>query len=315
MTVPLPAPSDQSDLLQFAWVPPDFIVKLGELAEKALDEEWDDPKSPTGRLPILSSYLRFTFKRLVEEDKIAYSTDQQGKNVACFNTGLFTAHYEPIYACLEANQNPDKQPWILREWALPVDYKMRPFANVDVKAARYFDRPDELIYDPDLELVANLDHILDDNAERFPAELQSNAHHRRLLLDAAIREAGKRAQMNWKTAVPQYYFGSTGRGSGRIQLLLPLCLMDADHTDLALVVDKSENKYRAYTVLTLAMAYKNARLISRQDSDWLGSADDGPATTPTASVEEVGDFDTGTSREHQALTTAEPSAADAQSEG
>ena len=96
--------------------------------------------------------------------------------------------------------------------------------------------------------------------------------------------------MNWKTAVPQYYFGAGARGAGRIQLLLPLCLMEPDRTDLALVVDKdkSELKYRAYTVLTLSMAYKNARLISRQDSEWLGSAAVGPSVPPTASLEEIG---------------------------
>lgn len=291
MSISPGAQPDMSDLLQFAWVPPDFILKLGELAAKAIPEEWDDPVTPTGRLPILSSYVRFTFRRLVEEGKVVETTDDQGQQVAAFNTGLFTSHYEPIYACLEANHNEEKQPWILRDWALPADFRMRPFVNREVKAARYFDRPDELIYDPDLELVANLDHILEDNAERFPAELRRNAHHRRLLLDAAIREAGKRAQMNWKTAVPQYYFGSGARGAGRIQLLLPLCMMDPDQTDLALVVDrvKEERQYRAYTVLTLAMAYKNARLISRQDSEWLGSAQEGPSSAPTPSVNDVED--------------------------
>ena len=155
------------------------------------------------------------------------------------------------------------------------DFRMRPFVNRDVKAARYFDRPDELIYDTDLELVANLDHILEDNAERFPAELQSNAHHRRLLFDAAIREAGKRAQMNWKTAVPQYYFGSGARGAGRIQLLLPLCMMDPDRTDLALVVDRvdKEKQYGAYTVLTLAVALNRRTRtpglsLARTQSGW-----------------------------------------------
>jgi hypothetical protein len=277
------SPADPADLLQFAWIPPDFITKLGELATKAMDEQWDDPLTPTGRMPILSSYVRFTFRRIVEENKIAFATDEHGREVAAFNTGLFTQHYEPIFGCLEANPNTDKQPWILREWALPADYRMRPFANRDVRPARYFDKPEDLIYDPDLELVANLDHILDDNALRFPAELQTRPHQRRLLLDAAIREAGKRAQMNWKTAVPQYYFGAGARGAGRIQLLLPLSFMEPDQTDLALVVDKdkSERKYRAYTVLTLSMAYKNARLISRQDSEWLGSAKVGPSVPPT----------------------------------
>lgn len=89
--------------------------------------------------------------------------------------------------------------------------------------------------------------------------------------------------MNWKTAVPQYYFGHSGRGQGYIQLLLPLCLMQPDRADLALVVDKvrSESRYRAHTVLTLSMAYKNARLIARPYSDWLGS-ESGVSHTPSA---------------------------------
>ena len=50
----------------------------------------------------------------------------------------------------------------------------------------------------------------------------------------------------------------------------------AVRADLALVVDKlqSEKRYRAHTVLTLSMAYKNARLIARPYSDWLGSEPD-----------------------------------------
>ena len=54
-----------------------------------------------------------------------------------------------------------------------------------------------------------------------------------------------------------------------IQLLLPLCLNQPDRADLALVVDKVGNSYRGNTVLTLDMAYRNARLITRPDSDWL----------------------------------------------
>lgn len=72
--------------------------------------------------------------------------------------------------------------------------------------------------------------MLEDNADRFPASLRANPHLRRLGLDAAIREAGQRAQMDWKTAVPQYYFG---RGEGFIQLLLPLCILQPDRADLA----------------------------------------------------------------------------------
>ena len=40
--------------------------------------------------------------------------------------------------------------------------------------------------------------------------------------------------------------------------------------DLALVVSRvAGEKYQGETILTLDMAYKNSRLITRPDSDWL----------------------------------------------
>lgn len=273
MSISSPTTPDPADIFEFAWMPPSFDAKLDDLARRAQPERWDEPGyAGTMKLPVLGNYIKYTFRRLVEENKVAYATDDSGKKVASFNTGLFTSHYEPIFATFEANTNTEKQPWVLREWSTLADFRMRPFGSIDVKPARYFSRPEDLIYDPDLELAPDLEHILDENFDRFPAALRANGQLRRNALDGAIREAGKRAQMNWKTAVPQFYFGNGGRGQGYIQLLLPLCIMQSDQADLALVVDKihSEKRYRAHTVLTLAMAYKNARLISRPDSDWLG---------------------------------------------
>ena len=39
--------------------------------------------------------------------------------------------------------------------------------------------------------------------------------------------------------------------------------------DLALTVSREGDVYLASTVLTLDMAYNNARLVARPDSDWL----------------------------------------------
>jgi len=51
---------------------------------------------------------------------------------------------------------------------------------------------------------------------------------------------------------------------------LPLCLSDPEKADLALVVEKDpEGFYRASTCLTLDMAYSNARVLAKQDPDWL----------------------------------------------
>ena len=80
----------------------------------------------------------------------------------------------------------------------------------------------------------------------------------------AIDETKKRVKTNYKLAVPQYY-------NGRIQLLLPLRLTPGSpNPDLALVVEKeNDSTYSARTCVTLKMAYNNARLIVKPESEWL----------------------------------------------
>lgn len=72
----------------------------------------------------------------------------------------------------------------------------------------------------------------------------------------------QRVYRNYKTAIPQFH-------RGEIQLLLPLCLERPDRADLALVVSRVGDCYRGDTVLTLQMAYNNARLLTRPDREWL----------------------------------------------
>ena len=68
-----------------------------------------------------------------------------------------------------------------------------------------------------------------------------------------------------RTAIPIYY-----PGQKQISLLLPLALVDEDNIDAALVLEATDSgAYIAHTILTLEMAYTNARLITRPDSDWL----------------------------------------------
>lgn len=65
-----------------------------------------------------------------------------------------------------------------------------------------------------------------------------------------------------KNKKPQFY-------NGKLQLLLPLCLLTKSKADLAMVIDKENNVYRASTCLTLDMAINNARLIAKPDDEWL----------------------------------------------
>lgn len=128
--------------------------------------------------------------------------------------------------------------------------------------ANYFDDPAELIFDTRLEIKSDIDHIVTDNAGRFPSNLNTDAL-RRFALSATLEEAKKKVKANYTIAIPQYY-------SGKIQLLLPLCLTPGSpHTDLALALEKINGVYRSNTCLTVQIAYNNARLIVKPYSTWL----------------------------------------------
>jgi Domain of unknown function (DUF3825) len=266
------------NLFDFAWIrargaetPSNkaYESRLKELAERAQPEDWSfDAQQPYG---ILGNYLRYTFKRLFDQTgKIQEGVDSAGAKVALFNTGLFTPNYEAIFAFFEANRDLSRQPWVLKDWLVDSDRRLGFFRSKP-PAARYFEKPEDLIYDPDRELIPNLDHILDDNVDRYPPDLRENPHRRRMMLQSAVAEAGKRAQMNYKVAVPQFYFGHEGSERGRMQLLLPLCFDQPTRADLALVVERDWEAYayRAFTVLPLDRAYSNARLIAKPETDWL----------------------------------------------
>ena len=127
------------------------------------------------------------------------------------------------------------------------------------ECANYFDNASDLIYDTKLELRSNVNHIIEDNIDRFPSSFQEmDRYQLGILLEGTINDAKRRIRRNYKTAVPQYY-------KGKLQLLLPLCLTSKASADLALVVEKENNIYRASTCLTLDMAINNARLIAKPD--------------------------------------------------
>jgi len=131
--------------------------------------------------------------------------------------------------------------------------------------ADFFQKPEELIFNPKYSLVPDIDHIIDDNKERFPLHMRhfDNAEMRRKL-EGAIEEVRRKVRTNYEIAVPQYFNGKT-------QLLLPLCLTpNSPNPDLALAVYKlNDVTYTARTCLTLKMAYNNARLIVKPQSTWL----------------------------------------------
>ena len=247
-------------LYQFAFVPnPDGSLEV--LANLAEQEDWNYRYAPSDHPhPILYNYIHYTFARVQEEGKIANSDDN--RNV-CFNTGLVTPNQEPIFMLFEENDAPDAtSPWRFSRFCRKGEYYMSRFSTLP-DIAHYFDDPSVLVFDNRIELRVNVEHIISDNKDRLPDPYRNmDDFVLQNFIIGAIENAKQRVRRNYKAAVPQFY-------QGRIQMLLPLCLSNPQRADLAIVVDRFPNFYRASTCLTLDMAYNNARQLARPDRDWL----------------------------------------------
>lgn len=175
--------------------------------------------------------------------------------------------------------------------------------------ASYITEVSDLLYDTRCRMAVNYDHILTDNIGRIPLSYLRDACNRyseavalidkaekqrygspgynrtmRALADfcettdnaflserirsdfkRAIEKATKRIRWDYKTAVPIYY-----PAYNMLSLMIPLCLDSDDRADVALLVEKTESgNYLGHTILTLPMAYLDARLLCRPGSDWL----------------------------------------------
>ena len=279
----------------------DWDDRLRDLAELAEQERWTyehvPDKSP---LPILDSYLRYTFLRSHEQGKIA-ETDR----LACFNTGLLTPGQEEIFGVfrlsdnfhLDQPQSSQNKKWFLTTWIRSGERQLTEFLEHPALAS-YWNNPADLIFDPKLQVQLNLDHIIRENLSRFPVELggklapdgvpsdlttspdieteagqaesdstitskQPIPIATRNALEGAMKNSIRLAQRSYRIAVPQFH-------RGHIQLLLPLYLRDSAHPDLALTLEKHGVWYRAATVLYPDWAYRHARLLARPNSEWLG---------------------------------------------
>lgn len=240
---------------------------LEKLARKAKNESWNFERSEFRKeganYPILSSYLNFTFRRIQEQGKIKYSSDG---SKACINTGLQTPEGKDIFATFYRNTRSEerKQPdWSLFGYFDAYSDKVRDFEPLP-DIATYIDDPSELVFDHRLELEVDYQHILGDNSERLPEVLQGNSTLARHAVEGAISQLQERLKRNYKLAVPHWF-------DGKIQLLLPLSITDDSSADVALVAEKDadRNKYMIRTVLSMDMAYQDARVICAPDRQWL----------------------------------------------
>ncbi|WP_368649812.1 DUF3825 domain-containing protein [Brucella intermedia] len=240
---------------------PRFAEELDTLAGMAENEDWEYRHTPSPiPKPILKNYITHTYQRIAEEKKVAVSEDE---NFCCWNTGLITAAQEPIYMLLNRNRLDDVDSyWHFAKWVRQGEWELNRFVSLP-DMAHYFEDPSVLVLDTRKDLRMNVEHVVADNVERFPEALRNmGAFGLQNIVSGARDAAWQRARRNYKTAIPQYY-------QGQVQLLVPLSLTDARRADLALVVERYPDFYRAATCLTLDMAYNNARQLARPDRDWL----------------------------------------------
>mgnify|MGYP006284521719 CR=1 FL=1 len=271
----------------------DIIIKdyssfLKKLKEKAQLEEWEYKNYTQSRVdyPILKSYIEHTFKKLKQENKIEESNDDE---CILFNTGLLSRKFlldiyikcqkKKIKIC-DIKNDFYKSPEIVLE--NDNDIK-KMFKNSNPKLPQYFTQINEVIFDPELDININWHHIFIDRKRRIPDNLYDN---KKDLENIIIKFRGnkenikKLAKRNYKMVVPQYY-------DGKIQFLMPIYLgTDFNgRPDFVLVLDelkdgKGNKYYSGETILTVEMAYQNARLLAKPDNPWLiASVKEGETST------------------------------------
>ncbi len=234
---------------------------LEELASLAIPERWSYSQYQSKQQhPILKSYVEKTYERLKQLGRIL-----REENKLLFNTGLINVYFKEIYVLGEADpEYPQRvinaRPVLENDRAL-----LEIFKNQKPQMATFFDKITDVIFDPDLEINTDDIHIIDDNFDRIPAQYRDRKKSEIFaLFQAAIEFARIMARRNYKLVVPQYYMG-------QIQFLMPIYLSGefSGAPDFALVLQKMGDVYRGNTILTLDMAYQNARLIAKPDTTWL----------------------------------------------
>ncbi|MEW8979401.1 MAG: DUF3825 domain-containing protein [Symbiobacterium sp.] len=234
---------------------------LEEIANMAIPERWSYSQYQSRQqYPILKSYIEKTLERLKQQGRILREEQK-----VLFNTGLINRYFREIYVLGEAD--PEYPQRVVNPRAVLENDRavLETFKNQKPQMATFFEKITDVIFDPDLEVNTDDIHIIDDNLERIPSRYRNRRKSEIFaLFQSAIEFARIMARRNYKLVVPQYYMG-------QIQFLMPIYLSGefSGSPDFALVLQRMGNIYRGNTILTLDMAYQNARLIAKPDVTWL----------------------------------------------
>lgn len=275
---------------------------LKGVAQKAMRENWEWSKSGQqggpSEYPILRNYIEHTYLKLcaeAEEGEQNKVIEYGGK--VYFNSGLLDRRFNQIIFVADKTEVELDLPVLgkvsrtmlcnLTAYSHTEREIARNFRESELpQIARYFTHHSQVIFDASLDIHLNEMHIYEDGVsrDRLPKyreeyeRLKDNPVEKELLMariDRDFKSACDRAKLlaerNYKLAVPQYW-----RETGKIQFLLPIYLGEREEAEVpqcALALDYDDTGrtpyYRGATILTLDMAYNNARLISKPDVFWL----------------------------------------------
>ncbi len=244
----------------------EFMRKLKYLASQAEQESWyyDHPSySPEEKeYAVLYSYILHTFSKAYDENKL-YETETH----SIFNTGLLTKMGQELYMLFERNTryvtDPENNPkWYFKIFVIPSSHEIPSEMRAHLpEHVDYFEScPSDLYFDTKLKITSNLYHVLIDNRERLPDGAQTFPDEVLLqIVEAAESQMKKRILRNNRLVVPQYY-------NKKIMYLAPLMI---GKEIVPVAIERNGDTYRINTVLTPGMAYCNARLIMKPESNWL----------------------------------------------
>lgn len=282
---------------------------LGTLATAAAPERWNYAHEGVGRgsrYGILREYLTVTFHRIRAEGKLAVSPDGR---LAAFDTGLLTPFSERIFACFEPNRGDIAWRLAGFAVAGSGELGMRLVSEFDPlpEPARYLTQLSDIIPEQGRMVILDTESLLSRQLGRLPrafvaeqlegntnaselyAQLASEAEgtgltadklaeltraikadpglYRRMshALEDAVNLSLRRSRTSFRLCAPVY-----DPADDRTKLLVPLCLVEDNHVDCAMVLAlQPSGAYQGAAVLPLDRAYACARVVSSEQPAWL----------------------------------------------
>ena len=265
---------------------------LDKLSDKAVAEDWcfHGHQSSVSQ-PILKNFLEHSFYQATAENKTFRNEDEQ---IICFNTGLIDRMFNDIYIVCNIEDIDSPNNLFYERYTNPrimtaSDRLFSRYITTPPSPAKFYDDMSELLFDCEAASAPhgiNLNdfHIFIDNLDRINSSLPKGSKQYNLneiidchgKFESALACSLVLARRNYKLVAPQFW-----PETGKIQFLMPIYLSkicetneDGEKTvvlpNVALCLEKDNNgRYLGTSILTLDMAYQNARLIAKPDSFWL----------------------------------------------